>query len=416
MKKYFTTWFFIFLALFSVSSQETRDPGPDELYREALEAYKSSDFTRALAITLKGLEAAPEYHDIRILKVRSLWALDQYGEADEELDFLLVNASEYPDLGFLLLQRLNRFPSPDEQLEFLEKIKDLFPKDIALQSRKADVLIKTGNREAGRKLARELLSLAGVSGAERYALQLILSRSTTNEVGVGYQYVGFSKDYPRNNSWHNITAEYLHNFKRTSFIGRVHYADRGYEQGMLYEIEAYPVFNDRFYAFTNVGISNGKLFPDVRTSLSIYYNFLKVFEAEAGARLQYFHTNSYFTGVAGLSLYRGKFYINARSFIGPKRLDQIDQNYQTNVRYYFENTDNYLFIRLGSGISPDERVLSTGVLTDPGLEAVYGMAGVNFSLGIHHLFQITAGLLQREISSDQKELQYLSNFHYRYRF
>ena len=416
MKKIILIIWFLLLNTCALYSQESETIDPDKIYLEALEAFRNGEFEKTILLTGKGLNVAPQYHDIRILMIKALWAQEFPTEADEELNKLLIMAPMYPDVLPLVHQRFNKFELEQEQLNYVEQMEEIFPDDTFLQIQKADLYIKNNRKAEGRELAFKLLSKQKISGAERYNLQNILARSTSNEVAVGYQYIGFSSDYPLNDYWQNLTAEYLHNFNQTSVTGRINYADRGYEQAYFYEIEAYPVFTDRFYAFVNVGISQGKLFPEFRTSLSLYYNFLKIFEAEAGGRLQKFQANSHFTGVAGLSLYQGNFLFNTRTFIGPERNGQLDLNYQVSVRYYFHSEDDYLFIRLGSGITPDDQLLATQQLSHPGLKANIGMVGVNFSVGIHHLFQISAGLLREDINKDVKGSQYLGNVNYRFRF
>ena len=130
-------------------------------------------------------------------------------------------------------------------------------------------------------------------------------------------------------------------------IQRLNYQDRSYDQSILYELEAYPVFSDRVYAFLNVGVSDGTLYPDLRTSASVFINFLRKFELEVGGRLLHFSNEDYFSGITGITMYTGKFYLNTRIFLGPKINKQLTQNYQANARYYLRNADNYLFLRFG---------------------------------------------------------------------
>lgn len=416
MKNYIIASLFLFIGTFNIYAQEITETNTDIIYQQALEAYKEGEFQRSLALTQRGLQLAPEYHDIRILQIRNYWALDNFNAADEELDFILINAPEYVDVKPIVLQRINRFNKDSEAMEFIAKAEKFYPQDISLQVKRSQLLLKNGQRKEARALAMDLVSREGITGADRYTLQIVLNRSVTDEIGLNYQYINFSEDYPRNYSWHSVSGEYQHNFGKTAVIGRVNHSDRGYDNGTLYELEAYPVFNDRFYAFSNIGFSNGEIFPDVRSSLSLFYNFAEVFEAEAGGRLLAFNNNSYFTGIIGLTAYQGKFYLNLRTFIGPERLEKVVQNYQGNLRYYFKNADNYLFLRAGSGISPDERVLATQVLENPSLEAYYSTLGINFTLGVHHILQLGAGALYEDITNDVTGNQLMGTAAYRYRF
>ena len=113
-------------------------------------------------------------------------------------------------------------------------------------------------------------------------------------------------------------------------------------------------------------------------------------------------------------MYTGKFYLNTRIFLGPKINEQLTQNYQANARYYLRNADNYLFLRLGTGISPDETTIFTQVQENPGLEAYYTNAGINFSIGPRHILQLTGGFLFEEISSNKDGNQIVGKDNYQH--
>lgn len=403
--------------LFSIQSyaQDISGTNTDAILVAAQESYRSGEFTESLKLTRRGIELAPEYHDIRILQIRSLWALEDYTAADQDLFYLLKNAPEYTDVQPLAVQRLGRYSTKAEALAYVQKLERIYPEDLSLQVEKANLLLKSGKPYEARALADALFS-RNISNEDRYLLRQILNQTISNEVGITYQYINFSEDYSRNESWNSLSAELQHNFGRTAVIGRANFSDRGYDSGTLYELEAYPVLNDRLYTFLNFGFSSGEVFPDYRASASLFYNFARILEAEIGGRMLFYEDSNFFSGIVGLSGYTGKFYLNVRSFIGPERMDQLVQNYQFNLRFYFLNVDNYLFLRLGSGISPDETALFSRIQQNPTLDAAYANVGIQKSLGVHHIFQLSAGFLQEEITSSREGIQFLGNLGYRYRF
>lgn len=407
---------FLIFSVLSVSLQaQISETNTDEIYKLGMAQYREQNFSRSLEYTQRGLELAPDYHDIRILQIRNEWALDLFSEAENDLDYLLKNAPEYPDVKALALHQVGLYKEPVQALIFVNKALEVYPGNLDLQSTKASLLLKTQKPSEARTLAQKLLKNNELSSKERYLLQTVLKRSISNEIGVNYQLVSFSEEYDRD-PWQTYTTEYQHSFNRTVVLGRVNYTDRAYDQGTLYELEAYPVFSDRFYAFTNIGFSDGSLYPDFRGSLSFYFNFAHFLEAEAGGRLLHFSNKDYFSGILGLTAYSGRFYLNTRTFLGPKRLGKLIQNYQFNVRYYLQNSDNYLFGRLGSGISPDESLIFTQVQENPDLKAYYTNFGINKTLGTHHIFQLSAGYLFEDITSAKKGNQFLGSIGYRYRF
>ncbi len=405
-----------FLSPIYLTAQDSPETNPDILYKEAVSAYRSGELKKALELTSRGLELAPEYHDIRIMHIRTHWGLENFEQADLHLEHLLEEAPEYPGVRSLSLQRINRFPSPVEALTFIEKLSEVYAADQYISLKKAELLLGTGRKKEARELAMGLFEKGGFSGEDLYRLQMILNRSVTDEIGIHHQYMDFSEEYPRNDSWNSFSAEYLRYLNRTAVIGRATYSQRGYDSGTLYELEAYPVISDKLYGFTNIGVSGGSIFPDVRSSASLFYNFTGIFEAEAGARMLIFGNSTYFTGIAGLTAYVGKFYLNTRVFLGPERREELDRNYQFNLRYYFGTPDNFLSLRVGNGISPDETILSSDIYANPPLEVWYANLGINKSLGKHHILQAGAGLLTEDLPNREAGNRFIATAGYRYRF
>jgi len=407
---------FLFLFTFNLSSQEITETNTDLIFKLANEAYQNSDFQRSLELTLRGLDLAPDYHDIRLLQIRNYWAIGNFSAADKDLYFLLENAPNYEGLNDLVLQRINRFDDKHQALDFINRVEKIYPGEMSLQVKKAQIYSEMKQPKEARTLAMDLLRREDLTSGDRYLLATILRETITNEIGINYQYIGFSDDYTVSDPWHSVSGEFQHNFGRTATLARATYSERGSSNGTLYELEAYPVLTKKLYTFINVGFSNGELFPDMRGSLSVFYNFARIFEGEIGGRVQKYNEDSFYTGILGLTLYHQKFYFNARTFLGPVVNDQMVQNYQGNVRYYYSDPDNYIFLRIGNGISPDERILSTQTLDNPLLEAYYGTLGINFSMGIHHFVQAGAGVLIEDITGDTKGIQSIGSIGYRYRF
>ncbi len=410
--------FFLLLTLFysiTVFSQDIKENNTDSLYFKGLELYKNQEFKASLAYSNKGLEFAPGYHDIRILRVRNYWALDMIQNATSDLKYLLTEAEDYPGVRELILKQTKLLKDPGTALNFLVTIEQSSQLSTNTKILKAQLLLENKQKSESREIALELFNDPQLEEKDRYLLQNILKRTISNELGINYQYIHFSEAYNRD-AWQTISPEFQHYFNRTAVIARVNYNDRGSKDGTLYELEAYPVFSDRVYSFLNVGISDGSLYPDLRTSASIFVNFLRKFEFEAGGRLLHFSDQDYFSAIAGLTMYQGKFYLNTRIFMGPEINDQYTQNYQLNVRYYLNNTDNFLLLRLGTGISPDESTIFTQVQENPGLEAYYSNLGINFTIGPRHIIQAGIGYLFEDITKEKEGDQVIGNIGYRFRF
>lgn len=411
MKKYLL-FLFISCSSFGLLSQEINT---DELFFEALEEYRNNNFRAALELTNTALTAAPDYHDIRLLRVRNLFALSQFEKAHRDIIYLLEKAPQYEGVRTVAVQRLYQLEG-GEALEFTEQLIQVYGQNPELNIRKARLLLENDQPDEARKLATEIYENKELNNGQRYILFQLMNLTVKDAVQFTGQFISFSDDYPRNDPWYVLSADYQHNFTNLSLIGRVTFSDRSYNSGSLYEIEAYPIFSEGFYAFGNLGFSDGTIFPDFRASASVFYNFAPSFEFEAGFRSIIYGGNNHFTGIGGLTTYTGRFYLNIRAFIGPERLDQMIQNYQFNVRYYLSTPENYIFGRLGSGISPDEPAQYTLAQENPNLEAYYLNVGLNHTLGLHHVISISGGILQEDLANDNIGQQLSAGLGYRYKF
>ncbi|HET8886075.1 MAG TPA: YaiO family outer membrane beta-barrel protein [Salinimicrobium sp.] len=414
LKKLFVLYFFC--SAFFVQSQEISTNDSDEILRKAIELYKNQDFTTSLQYTQRGLELAPDYHDIRLFQVRNNFALGRLDAVDQDLEYLTNKAPNYPDVKNLVHKRIREENTTAERLRLIEKYEQIYPDDLHFQTLKATTYTETKDFKSAREIALNLFRNANLSDGDRYLLQNILKRTTTDEIAVNYQVVSFQGDYSRKNPWHNMSFEYQHNFNQTAVLARINYSDRSYAQGTYYEIEAYPVFNQKFYGFLNVGFSGDEIFPELRTNASLFFNFADRFEAEGGLRWEKRNETDFITGVIGLTAYVDKFYLNARSYLGPHRNNQFIQNYQFNIRYYLKDPDNYLLFTIGTGISPEEQNIYSVSMENQTLHAIYSNFGFRKSFSYHHIIQLTGGMLFEDISSNKKGTQFIAGVNYRYRF
>ncbi|WP_081209354.1 YaiO family outer membrane beta-barrel protein [Salegentibacter sediminis] len=395
-------------------AQTIQEENTDVLLKEGITLYQDQNLKRALEYANKGLNLAPDYHDIRVLRIRIFQALNNLEGSREDLSYLLNKEPDYHAVKELAIRQV-RLMEFQKGSKFLDQLRAVYNNDPEIELLKAQKLLRNNQPEEARELAQDLSRRNGLTGDQRYQLNNILRSTIKNEIGLSYQLIDFSSEYNRTN-WQNFFLEYQHNIKKTTLLGRVTHSDRRLNEGQLYEIEAYPVINDKLYFFGNIGFSSGDLFPDFKSSASVFYGFAKGFEVETGGKMLSYGGKNYFTGILGLTHYAGKFYLNLRAAIGPERAQQMIQNYQFNVRYYFKGSDNYLFTRLSRGISPDESTLFVQVQENPGLEAYFTGLGINFQLSSSHIIRFDGGLLWQEITSDKEGNQVLIGIGYRYRF
>lgn len=407
----------VFLICFSagLTAQDIHETNSDSLLFKGIEYYQKAEFKTSLSYAERGLELAPEYHDLRILKIRNLHALREIQLAEKEIFYLLKVSPDYPGLMDLAYRQASLYRRGEESLKYLSQVMNAVPEDRRFQFLYTESLLVLNRTEDARATVQRLESIENLTGEERYRLARILDKTIKSSVGGDYQMFYFRGGYTDKGPWHNASLEYKHLFHETAFIARINYFIKDSNKGALYEIEAYPVLNENFYLHLNMGMSDGAVFPDFRGSISVYYNLPFNLELEAGGRFLQFNGDPAFMSVAGASTYLGKFYLNGRTILGPEKNDELVQNYQVNLRYYYKGTNNYLFTRLGRGISPNELDIISQLQEDTYIKANYFNLGIHFSVHYRHLIRLSAGMLLEDRPGMETRFQVLPSVGYRIR-
>lgn len=145
-----------------------------------------------------------------------------------------------------------------------------------------------------------------------------------------------------------------------SIIPRINYSNRLNKSGVQYDIDFYPKFSKRFYAYLNYGYSNASIYPNHKVGGDLYANLPGAFEFSAGMRHISFDTKNVSVITNSLGHYRGNYYFSLRSYITPQpnNLTRISGNLL--VRKYFRDGENFFGVNVGMGYSPELRQLRDG--------------------------------------------------------
>jgi YaiO family outer membrane protein len=231
--------------------------------------------------------------------------------------------------------------------------------------------------------------------------------SSKNEVSLRYDYFHFNKAFAGN--WQIASLEYKRQAALGTALGRINYGDRLGRQGWQGEIEAYPRFSKKTYGYISVGYSpDAPVFPKFRSGASLYVG-LKAWEVEGGFRQLYFD-KSVWIGTAGLSKYIGAWLFTVRSFLS-QTSSGTDQSYFFTTRRYFGERNNYLWLQVGSGISPDENrnVLLKG---DGKLSSKRITTGINYFPAARHRILASFGYSRDEYTPNGYSNQFFGNVGY----
>ena len=173
-----------------------------------------------------------------------------------------------------------------------------------------------------------------------------------NSVRLTYTVDFFDTEFNRD-PWQITSLAYSRKTKAGTFIARLNYASRFGTNGFQFEADAYPKLGENSYGYLNYGYSQNSLFPDNRFGAEWYRNFPKAFEGSAGIRFLGF--GSAFTDIytATIGKYTGNYWLSLRSYVTPDK-EGTSLSGAMSVRRYFADAENYVGLRLGYGISPDD--------------------------------------------------------------
>lgn len=173
-----------------------------------------------------------------------------------------------------------------------------------------------------------------------------------NTVRLSYTVDYFNKAFNRD-PWQIAALSYARKTKLGKVIARVNLANRFGSTGFQYEMDAYPKISENNYAYLNYGFSQSSVFPENRMGLEWYHNFPKSYEGSIGMRMLFFSSSTVDIYTAYIGKYVGNYWISLRSFVTPGT-DGTSVSCLFLMRRYFSDPENYIGLRLGYGVSPDD--------------------------------------------------------------
>jgi YaiO family outer membrane protein len=236
--------------------------------------------------------------------------------------------------------------------------------------------------------------------------------SLHQSITIGYEHYHFDKQFDKD--WQIGSVEYKRAAQKSTYLGRFNYASRLGQTGWQAEAETYPKLTSKIYAYLGAGFSPSlPVFPKWRSGGTLFFVLPKGWEAEGGLRHLYFNQHVWM-GTAGISKYAGNWLLNVRSFIGSRAPGSNHAVFFT-ARHYLKNERDFVWLQLGSGISPDE---SRNVLIEKGgvLSSKRVTTGVQLSLSKRYAMAAQVGWSRDEIGGGRKGNQFLGGLRVGYRF
>ncbi|HEX2534134.1 MAG TPA: YaiO family outer membrane beta-barrel protein [Chitinophagaceae bacterium] len=244
-----------------------------------------------------------------------------------------------------------------------------------------------------KNLQRSLILLLVLTGFTARSQQ---ADSLTHTLTLQHDYFHFDRQFAED--WHITGLEYKQKIGDHAVLGRVNRGSRLGSNGWQAEAEAYPVLSRKVYAYTGISYSDAMpVFPKWRGGASVFVNLPKAWEAEGGVRYLYF-TEAAWIGTAGLSKYLGRYLLSFRSFFALDHLKD-NQSFFLTGRRYLRNERDFVWLQLGSGVSPDES-RNIQLTANPLLSSRRIMLGGRFSFSRHNQLLFSAGYSRDEYQTN----------------
>jgi len=399
MKNLFYLFLCTFLSPFTSMSQED-DLSADEIFLRARhQAFEQKDYSEAIKLSKQALQKTPEYIDISIFLGR-LYTWSDYIDS-ARMVFTDLDNRKVEDEDFFLAYASLEFWN--EQPANANAIVD---KGIALHYDSQDLLLlktkinySNNNYEIAERSVNRLLELNPKHTEARALIKNIQEFTAKNALGITYNFTHFDKQFE--DDWHIVGLSYRRATPIGSVIFRTNYANKFADNGVQFELEAYPRLSKIFYLYVGAGYSdNVGIFPNYRTGVSLYANLPQSFEGEVGYRQLYFNDHIWMY-TASIGKYYQNYWFNFRTYLTPNQ-ENISQSYAGTVRYYTKGANDYLGFIIGTGLSPEENRNNLLDNASYKLKTFKVGAEYNFSVNRTNLFSISSTYYNQEYRPNEK--------------
>jgi YaiO family outer membrane protein len=402
-----------FFVSYHVTAQEQLSA--DELFQQARKAaFDKKNYPEAIMLSKEALRKSPDYPDIGIFLGR-LYTWSHFADsAREQLSDVLLHHPDNEDAAGALTDLEYWNGHDTTALRYCEQGLQYHPHSQGLLLKKARILNHMREYHQAYTIANDLLKINPKNAEARSLAESIKNNGSPNKLGVSYDYVHFSKNYPSSTPWQLVSIDYSRSTKAGSIIGWVNYANRFKMNGIQAEINAYPHISKIFYCYLDAGYSNNlPVFPTWRGGFSLYANLPGSLEGEAGFRYLYFSTATWIY-TASVGKYYKNWWFNLRTYLIPDN-SGLSNSYTLTTRYYFGGADDYIAGAIGTGISPDDKANNIQ-LSDKKLMAK--KVSVEYRRTFHDLniWYISGTYIQEDLSVGTKGNQFDIGIGYQRRF
>lgn len=374
------TYFLLFLIVLAskVFSQDLASMNfEDDNFEEAYELAYEGKYNSAKKILVENLSSTSENLDALFLLASTYSWNGQYEKARDEFNKILsqdktnrsvwisaIKNELYAKTNAIALGLVNKAMVYIAQDDELQRLMDLAMEGISntKYAEKGWHNVET-NLKTGKALKKQLKNeTKKVSNKKEVAKDEEAKNEEAdvepkNRIGVNNAFTIFNERYDpvifSSVSWRRQT-------KIGALIPKINYSNRNGVHGLQYDIDFYPKFLKRFYAYLNYGYSNASIYPSQKFGGDIYMNLPNAMEFSAGGRYLSTRTQTVKAITNSLGYYKGNYYYSLRSFVSPREGNLWSISGNLLVRKYLKDAENFIGVSIGMGFSPELQQLIVG--------------------------------------------------------
>jgi len=301
------------------------------------------------------LTISPGYEDVRIFLGRIYTWTHHYDSARICIEQVWTSNPRNEDAAIAYSDLEYWNDHYDDALKICNAGLLAHPASEELLLRKAKILTAMKRFAPADSAVRQVLHINKDNTAARSLDNRIKELSVKNKVNVSYDLVTFDRQFK--DPWHLLSLDYGRGTKLGTVTGRFNYANRFRENGLQFELEAYPHISEMFYSYAEVAYSsNDGVFPKWRGGFSLYANLPAGFEGELGFRYLEFSGDPTWIYTAYMGKYYKSWLWGGRIYLTPDTYSKaVAVSYSVSARYYYGSADDLIGASAGYGLSPDDR-------------------------------------------------------------
>ncbi|MEO9210413.1 MAG: YaiO family outer membrane beta-barrel protein [Ginsengibacter sp.] len=406
--------FLIFSISFLPKIQAQNTFSSDELFQMARRAaFDSSNYPKAIEYCKEALIKAPNYSDIRIFLGRIYTWTKQKDSARAAFTYVLNSNPDNEDAASAFTDLEYWSDNYSKALEYCNQGLLYHPKSEDLLLKKSKIFNAMKNFKEANNVIDTLLQINPKNEKARAFMNTIKDNSSINKISIGYNYVSFDKQF--SDPWHLLNVAYSRSTNLGSLVGRINYANRFQNNGVQGEVDFYPKISKTFYSYLNMGISGtNNVFPRFRMGASLYANLPWSMEGEIGFRYLKFTSNVWMY-TASVGKYYSNFWFNLRTFLVPS-YSNLSQSYTLTTRYYTGGADDYIYLSIGTGVSPDDPANAPILGLQQKLKSQKIGAGFNHTFNRYNIISINGTWSNQEYKAGTYGNQYDLGISYQRKF